>query len=158
MKTFDIAIKYLQASSINFKNFDIYDKDALKDSTPAKKANIEQAQAVCEKYLADPQNTQSNDYYRRVIFETALQHLCFKEQGAISFWDKAIEIINANKKAYDLPFEKYKNTAHPKVMVEKYLEWCNSLNPQPYTLSEESEINLEMFMAAYEYVIEPNRA
>lgn len=156
MKTFDIATKYLHASSINFKNFDIYDKNALKDSTPAKKANMDQVQAVLEKYLADPQNNKSNDYYRRVVFETALQNQCFIAQGAPSFWDKAIEIINVNKKAYDLPFEKYRGMAYPKVMVDKYLEWCNSLSPQPYVLSTESEINLEMFMAAYEYVTNPN--
>lgn len=156
MKTFDIATKYLQASDIDFKGLNIY--ESLKNPTEAQTSVIKQAQQICEKYLEDPENNKSNDYYRRVIFETALQNLCFKAQSAPSFWDKAIEIINAHKKAYDLPFEKYKGVDYPKVMVDKYLEWCNSLIPQPYVLIPTSEINLEMFLAAYEYVIEPNRA
>lgn len=147
MKTFDIALKYL--NDFNLKSLNLYEEDESKNEYLSKEVEGRKF-----RFDKDPNNNKSNDYYRSMVFACALYHCAFKQQGLVSFFDVACQIVNENKSIFNIFKERYKRTAYPKLMVEKWNEYRVSLNPCPIILNNESEVELEFFMTAYHYVID----
>ncbi len=148
MKTFDIAINYLQ--EIDFRSFEIIIKEATTSKTNEDfKEAIKSAHG---KFIADKNNNTSNDYYRNICFSTALYHLIFKAHGWVSFFDVAQEIVGAHKEIINTEFETYLHTEYPKVMVDDWIKYCEDLKGK--TLLLEGEIRQDLFFAAYHYFTE----
>ncbi len=147
MKTFDLAIKYLQESEIDFKNwFNLY------SGTESPPEVMQKLHACGERYMADKTNAFSNDYYRQMCFEEAFRHLQMKAHGLTSFWDVAIEIVEAHKDVLKNKFETDGNSVYPKIMMDAFIKYCDELNPQPTFLGAKSEVRHEFFMGAFHYI------
>lgn len=148
MRTFDIAVKYLKESGADFKKIDLY------DSNDAKFPN-EIYDVALKNFLHDPENNKSNDWYRRMVFFTAISHLAFLSNGIASCFDVACEIVESEKKILLTDFLRYGRTGYPKKMTDKFVDYCNNLNPRPAIFSDDSETGIHIFFAAFHYTLEP---
>lgn len=89
MKTFDLAVKYLSQAGIDFSKYDIYGGG----KTPDSQLILLQIKQPHTNYKADKENNVSNDYYKDVVFESALSHLVQLAHEKTSWFNKASEII-----------------------------------------------------------------
>lgn len=147
MKTFDLAVKYLEEEKIDFTHFDLYTESGDENNMMFQ----EQIEEVLDKYLTDRKNNYSNDYYRRIVFATAIYHFIFKQRGLVSFVDVISEIIDAHKQVLETNFEKYANTVYPKVMVDAFYKYCADMKLQAIVFSEKSEVGFDFFCTVYHY-------
>ncbi len=148
MKTFDIALEYLK--EIDLTDIDTYSQHDLGNKLVADKI-VEQQ----KKYISDKNNNVSNDYYRNMTFAVCIYHLADLAQGRASFFNVACEIIESEQYILKTKFEGItEGSSYPKVMMDKFINYCNELNPQPYFLSDKSEVRDEFFMAAFHYITE----
>lgn len=152
MRTFDLAVKYLQESNFDFKNeIDLYKED--RHSTGMSENAQNKLIKISKDFFVDKTNTFSNEYYRGMTFGAALKHLTMKAYGVVSFWGVAIQIVEAHKDILLSPaFEVYGNSVYPKVMMDAFIKYCDELKPQPTFLNSESELRHEFFMGAFHYV------
>lgn len=150
MKTFDLAVKYLEEAKIDFTHFDLYTESSDENEMLFQ----EQIEESLAKYLADRKNNYSNDYYKRTVFAAALYHFIFKKQGLVSFVDVVFEIIDTHENILNTNFEKYSNTIYPKIMVDAFYKYCSEMKPQPIGFSEKSEVRFDFFCAVYHYVLD----
>lgn len=153
MKTFDIAKKYLE--DINFSKFDL-NRKAYQPLSEEEQSILKQCQYLSLKFLKDAENKASNDYYRKMVFEACIHHLIQLSHNYESYWDKACEIIEFNKATLNTDYILYKGMNYPELMFDKFIGYCDKLNPQPHFLSKESELRDEFFMLAYHYKIDQN--
>ena len=144
MKTFDIALKYLK--DLDFSSIDLY----------ADTNNLNLSGIVKERHelFSESNDSKLNSYYRNMVFLTCVHHLVELENKRVSFFDVACEIIESERDVVNTKFERYKNTTYPKVMMDKFVKYCNGLSPQPSFLSDESEVRLDFFATAYHYIID----
>ncbi len=145
-KTFDIAIKYLQG--IDFKTIPIL----IQQPGIISNSDVALIDSRHKKFIADPNNNISNDYYRSMCFATAVYHCVFKAYEWVSFFDVAIEIIEAHKDVTKKSFECYLGTVYPKIMVDAWIKYCEELKLKTNYL--ESECREDLFFCAYHYVID----
>jgi len=149
MKTFDIALEHLK--DIDFRKYNVYnDKDVLDDNESLRKQITERKIY----FDSDKRNTLSNDYYRSMVYESCIYHLIDLAHNRYSYWLVACDIVDAYKYILKDKFEVYGNTTYPNVMVDGFIKYCNSLNPQPTFLNDKSEVRIEFFMNAFHYVID----
>lgn len=159
MRTFDIALKHLNELNIDLKEMDIYNFDRDRELSVAEQRISDAIEFALGKFQADKQNNKSNDYYRNIVFITAVLHLAFKARGMTSFWDVAREIIEGNKDVLKTKYEGWTpGSEYPKVMVDKWKDYCNNLREVKKVFALEGECNMDYFMAAYHYNIEPEKA
>lgn len=135
MKTFDIALKHLTA--VNLAGMNIFDFN-----DPANKPIQKSIEPVVVAFMADPENTASNEHYRSVCFEVALYHLLDQANGRASCWNVALEIIESNPGGAD----------YDSAGLDKFMDYCDKLEKPPFYLAPSSEMKVEIFMAAYHYV------
>ncbi len=151
LKTFDIALKYLEGVDIDFTKLIVF----YKGKPPQTQAHLDVVEKIMEqkkKFHADPANTESNEYFRDVAFETACWHLAQKAQGYVSFFDVACEIVEANMDVLNGEYEKFMKTNYPQVMLDHWHAYCDRVDPKMPVLDREAEQNLELFFSAYHYI------
>jgi hypothetical protein len=107
MRTFDLAIQYL--NEIDFKQFPVVVTKPGEFIQKVDKAGMHAVQKALADFHKCPENNRSNKYYRSVCFETAINHLLFKAHGWVSFFDVAIEIVEANKDVLKTDYKKWVN-------------------------------------------------
>ncbi len=146
MKTFDIALKHLQQSGIDFKLVDIYLASEPSDTL------LNQLDDITLNFMVDPLNDRSNDHYKGTVFMAALFHLAFEAHNEPSFFDKASEIINSEIGILTTGYEHYRNTIYPKAMMDKWEEYCNSY-PKIGILQGSNEISFKLFTSVYHYLV-----
>jgi hypothetical protein len=151
MKTFDIALKYLK--DIDYKIGNILRFPDQPQNPEEDKLITDQITERHKRYNEDPENNFSNDYYRNVVFATAMYHLMAKAKGFISFFDVACEIIESDIHVVNTNFEKYKQTAYPKVMVDKWDVYCEDISDKQHSAFVEGELRLDLFFTAYHYLV-----
>ncbi len=92
-----------------------------------------------------------------MVFAACIYHLIDLAHNRASYWNVACEIIEANKDVLKTKYEGYsKGSVYPKIMTDKFINYCNNMNPVPYFLNEKSEVRVEFFMAAFHYITEDN--
>ncbi len=150
MKTFDISLKYLK--EIDFSLTETYDPAPVPlPDDPLRDKKIEEQ---IDKYRSDPDNTASNEYYRNMVLAACMYHLIDLAHKRPSYFNVACEIIEYEISILDnKQYELYERTNYPKVMVDKFIKYCDEMNPQPKFLSATSEVRLEFFMVAYHYIV-----
>lgn len=143
MKTFDLALKYLEG--IDFKQFAFVVK--------GKWSLTEQQQKIIDeagkRFLSDKKNTVSNEYYRSVCFEAAIFHSIFKAHNQTSFFIVACGIVEFYKDVLKTKHEKH--GAYPKLMVDEWDIYLNNLKETTQIL--DNELAQEFLLTAYHYVI-----
>lgn len=155
MRTFDIALKHLNNKTVNFKDFDIYNPDPHRKLSQGEERIVAALNGTIANFQADKENDKSNDYFRNMTFATAVLHLVFKAHGLTSFWDVAKEIIEANKAVLQTEFEGFsQGSVYPKVMTDAWSKYCKELKEKGVFVLD-GESNLEYFMGAFHYVVEP---
>lgn len=151
MQTFDIAKKHL--SVVDFSTIDFFDETQIMAGTPIGK----QIEIRLEKFLVDPRNNKSNEYYRKYTFVACIYHLIDIAHNRPSWWDEACKIVESDKAIIETNFEGFtEGSSYPKIMVDKFIKYCDEKIPQPPFLSENSDVRIELFMAAFEYITNPN--
>ncbi len=150
MKTFDLSLQYLKG--IDFSKYDSY----IEAETPERTAFMEQVKIQHDKFQADKSNTCSNDYYRSMTFSSCIYHLIDLAHGRASYWNVACEIVESEKGILKTKYEGFtEGSIYPKVMMDKFIKYCDELNPKPSFLNEKSEVRHEFFMGAFHYIIDP---
>lgn len=152
-KTFDIALRYLK--DIDFTKYPIVFADSdwrNKECSKEEKLIDEQVKYNFFVFNADKENNESNDNYRGMVFMTTVYHLIFKAHGWTSFFDVALEIIDANKSVLNTDFEKWLGTVYPKIMMDEWIKYCEELKKKTFIL--EGEIREDLFFCAYNYAID----
>jgi len=154
MKTFDIALEHLK--DIDFSKYDVYHYD--KNNPSVENESVRKQITERKIYFdSEKRNTFSNDYYRSMVYESCIYHLIDLAQGRISYWNVACDIIEAYKDLLKTDYEGFtKGSEYPKIMMDKFIEYCNERKPQPSFLNEDSEVRVEFFMAAFHYITEDN--
>jgi len=153
MKTFDIALEYLKG--IDFSKYDIYVSRKIPSSENA--SVIKQIVQRKVDFDSDENNKFSNDYYRSMVFESCIYHLIDLAQGRASYFEMACDIVEAHRDILKTKFTSYtERSIYPKVMVENFINFCNSLKPQPLFLNDKSDVRVEFFTSAFHYVIDDN--
>ncbi len=171
MNTFDRALIYLR--SVDLSDVDIFEQpmsigggystaedaengtnELPENELPQWRKNLIRVQ---DAYLADPNNNVSNEYYKSVVLHCALCHLLDKQNGRVSCWDIACKIVRDNN-SFKLFKKKWKNTEYPAVMMLAWDDYCRLMNPKPFYIDYQrgDQMNIELFMTAYEYVNNPN--
>lgn len=141
IKTFDLACEYLK--EVNWQ----YIQHDFKVGEPVILARL-------AKYLADPRNQTSNEYYRSVVFEVAVWHCLEVGTDNKSAFDEAVRIIKKYQEAPALLIHKYENTIYPNVMVQDFNKYCASVQPMPDYLSDKFEVKMMIFGVAYHYALD----
>ncbi len=144
MTTFDLALKYLK--NFDFSKIDIYDEDNIQ------KYFFDEIEKRHRAYLRDAENIVSNEHYRSCVFETAIRHLIEIADNRPSFFYVACEIVESEIEVLNGRYDKFMKTNYPKVMVDKFIKYCDELKPQPSFLSSESDMRIEHFMVAFHYI------
>lgn len=151
MKTFDLALKYLDGLDLSVVDLHHESKDQQLNEK-----ELELLPVLLErldKFKTDPQNTESNDHYRSMVFTTATMHLAFKQHGHTSFFTVAEAIIEGQFDILPDDCEKFMNTEYPLAMIHAWNDYC-STQPQFPCLREGSEIRYDLFYTAYHYIID----
>ena len=148
MKTLDIALSY--ARKLDISGIDIYYGD-MKTMGSVLSDQLEDMKAA---YLADPNNTQSNETWRLSNLETALLvHLDEKHRNP-SLFDIATTIIEEHRYVLVTDYAKWKGTVYPDVMVKVWIAYLADVEPKPvYIKNPDSEIIIEFFFVMYHYII-----
>jgi len=149
MKTFDIALKHLQG--VDFTPFSIFGKEIKsEDASPQEKELKELIEKRHQDFSNDKDNNTSNSYYRNIVFLTAVFHLVFKAKDMASPFDVACEIIESESDILKNKFETFSGTDYPKIMVDKWIKYCNDLKLR--TTALEGELRLDYFFTAFHYL------
>lgn len=151
MKTFDLALKYLQGT--DFTPFDLKNSEKDIPLTDAEKKMGEDLIERQKKFKSDQRVLDHNDYYKDTIFIFAIYHLAFKSKGIISAWDVALEIVESELPILKTNFEKYQGSVYPEIMVDKWNSYCKT-KPEIDFLKEDSQLKTEFFFAAYHYIVD----
>jgi hypothetical protein len=152
MKTFDIALEHLK--DIDFSKYDVYHYD--KKNPSLENESVRKQITERKTYFdSDKRNTFSNDYYRSMVYESCIYHLIDLAQGRISYWNVACDIIEAYKDLLKTKFEESEfGSEYPKIIMDRFIAYCNGLNPPPSFLNEKSEVRVEFFFSAFHYMID----
>lgn len=151
MKTFDIAEKYLE--DLNYSVINIY-IDPEKQLKEAMAFGLQLAERQ-KKFLADENNTISNDHYRSMVFAACFYHCADLFYRKVSYWDVSCEIIEFDIHILGSKYEGWTpGSLYPKIMIDKFITYCDQVSPQPLFLNEKSETRIELFMAAFHYITE----
>lgn len=147
MKTFDIALEYLKG--FNFSK------------PPYEQELLDRIEGVKIRYLRDPDNNVSNEYYKTIVLEVAFYHCMELFYNKPSAFAKACKIVDANKDIlkpglFKRKPEKYAGTMYPKKMMDEYITWCRAYGDSsvPEYFSEGSEVRDYVFHVAYHYTID----
>jgi hypothetical protein len=152
-RIFDIAVSHLK--DINL--IGLYMTENLSDeAVPEKEEMINRViEAPLMDFKRNPQNISANEHARAVMFLAAVHHMIDLAHGRVSGFDVACEIVESNADVLKTKFEKFGRTDYPKIMVDKWLLYCNGIkNDKPYYLSHKSDIQLEIMFSAYHYIID----
>lgn len=150
MKPFDLAIQYL--TGLHLSVLDLHSDPKTGVLNSKEKEMLPVIVDRLEKFINDPDNRSGNGHSRAIVFSTATMHLAFKQQGHISFFDVACEIVEANK---NLPkdCEKFMNTEYPLKMLHEWNDYC-ATKPEFPSLREGSDVRYDFFYTAYHYIID----
>ncbi len=174
MKTFDLAIEYLK--DFDFSKFNPYDQEKCSNEAellivnnieyPDNPVSIchtegsesddtyKKLQKVHELFLKDKRNIHSNDNWKGMVMTVAFYHCAEKSIKETSIFEVAIAIIASSYRKLGRNPKLYKNTVYPKIIFDKFIDYCEKLTPQPYYLSDDAEVRDFFFMVAYHYLID----
>ena len=154
MKTFNIAVRYLQ--NFNFKGYTLRDLDNCEGDSEKQKVK-DGFKAILATYLKDGQHYVGNEHYWKIVFAVAAIHLIELEKGTpYTCFDICCLIIQEHEPPDSLfNGNCYKKTKYPKKMVDEWNDWCDKHVSPPSYLADK-EIRFDIFMVCYAYIIEEN--
>jgi hypothetical protein len=150
MKTFDIAIKYLDDQFIDFKQVDVFTPNR-KEIPDLERQILAQIVEQREKYLADPE-AKCSEEQRLLIFNVAALHLTYKYKKMVSFVFVIRAIIESEMVIPDSDTSSVK-IACPDSIIEKWCKYCDEMDDQPYWLNVSVKYREQLLLVVFDYLM-----
>lgn len=152
MKPFDVALQHLEEVFKTPVDMSLMLVPADQQINPELMEKLNLAGAEFIKQM--PINLKSNEHYYGMVFNAAAYHSLYKSNNKESYFDVANKIINNRIQMDGATDDFYENTTYPKDLVEKFMDYCNSLTDCPVFLSEDGGFRASLFFVAYHHIID----